>query len=58
MEILKSVNICSPIAKIAGYKRVTRSQNSRLVRSVNPPALPSKVQILHPPPARSHANAR
>ena len=33
-----------------------------LLRSIyrinNPPALPSKAQILHPPPVRAHANER
>ena len=30
----------------------------RSMGTVNPPALPSKVQILHPPPVRTHENER
>ena len=37
---------------------MTRSLNPLDEGSVNPPALPSKVQILHPPPVRTHENER
>jgi hypothetical protein len=39
-------------------KQETRNYSRNTsAETVNPPALPSKVQILHPPPERPHSDA-